>query len=393
MDSLKKKLLFLRRWLFFYILWPLYFDIFKLFPVKENLIIFAYNKNYDELPDNMAPLYDFFKEKGYDCLIMASPKSGLKRVIFNFKFEKAYARSKCVFITDNFDPVYAHKPRKSSCVVQLWHACGAFKKWGYSTLNLAWGGSSKNMLSFPIHKTYTDVFVSAEEVIPHYADAFNCDKNIIKALGTPRTDVFFDDNFVLEQNQKIRSLFPEINDRKIILYAPTFRGNSPDDSFNENHLDFEKLYNNLSKNYVLILKLHPFTAKKFDLTEEEKIKYKDFIFNASNLINIDTALCAADILIADYSSLIFEYSLFNKPMLFFAYDLEEYDHDRSFYYDYKDFIPGKLVKNSDEIINSIKNNDFETEKVSPFKNKFMSACDGHSTEHIGVYIINKINKG
>ncbi len=392
MNSLKKKLVFLRRRLFFYVLWPLYFDIFKLLPVKENLIIFAYNKNYDKLPDNMAPLYDFFKEKGYECLIMGSPKSGLKRVLFNFKFEKAYARSKCVFITDNFDPVYAHKPRKNSCVVQLWHACGAFKKWGYSTLDLAWGGSSKNMLSFPIHKTYTDIFVSSEEVIPHYANAFHCDENIIKALGTPRTDVFFDDNFVLEQKQKIRSLFPDIKGRKIILYAPTFRGNSPDDSFNENHLDFEKLYNSLSKDYVLILKLHPFTAKKFDLTEEEKVKYKDFIFNASNLVNIDTALCAADILIADYSSLIFEYSIFNRPMLFFAYDLEEYDRDRSFYYDYKDFIPGKLVRSSEEIINSIVNNDFETEKIAPFKNKFMSACDGHSTERIGEYIIKKMNK-
>lgn len=391
MNKIKKMLVILRRRILFFFLWPLCFDLFKKKPVKKKLILFAYNKNYTEMPDNMVGLYDYFKKKGYDCKIMNSPQSGIKRLFFNFKFEKYYAQSKCVFLTDNFDPAYAHAPREDSLVVQLWHACGAFKKWGYSTLDLAWGGDKKTMLAFPMHNTYTDVFVSSKEVVPCYAEAFSCDEKIIKPFGTPRTDIFFDKDFVSSSKQKLVKLFPAIGERKIILYAPTFRGNNPDDSFNENRLDFEKLCSALSKDYVLVLKLHPFTAKKFDLTEEEKKKYQNFVFNASNLAGTDTALCAADILIADYSSLVFEFSLLQKPMLFFAYDLEEYDRDRSFYYDYKSFIPGKLVTDTDEIISAIEKKDFEVQKIQPFKEKFMSSCNGQSTERIAEYLIEKMN--
>lgn len=392
MNAIKKKLVILRRKILFFFLWPFCFGLFKKKPVDEKLVLFAYNKNYTEMPDNMTGLYEYFKNAGYDCRVMNSPQNGLKRLFFNFKFEMYYARSKCVFLTDNFDPVYAHAPRNGSLVVQLWHACGAFKKWGYSTLDLAWGGDKKTMLAFPMHNTYTDVFVSSKNVVPCYAEAFGCDEKIIKPLGTPRTDIFFDPDFLSGARDEILNLFPEIGERKIILYAPTFRGNNPDDSFNENRLDFEKLSAALSKDWVLVLKLHPFTAKKFDLTDDEKKKYSSFVFNASNLVGTDVALCAADLLIADYSSLIFEFSLLEKPMIFFDYDLEEYDRDRSFYYDYESFIPGKAAKSTEEIISAIKNGDFEFQKVRPFREKFMSACDGKSTERIAKYLIQKMNE-
>lgn len=390
MNRIKHFFVIVRRYILFYFLWPLCFEIFKLRPVNEKLILFAFNKNYSEMPDNMVGVYEYFKKNGFDCRVMQSPQNKIKRFFFNFTFERYYAQCKCVFLTDNFDPVYAHAPRKGSRVVQLWHACGAFKKWGYSTLDLAWGGNRKTMLRFPMHNTYTDVFVSAKTVVPNYAEAFACNEKIIKPLGTPRTDVFFDGGFVSGARERLLKLFPAIGNRKIILYAPTFRGNNPDDSYNENRLDFEKLRLALEKDFVLVLKLHPFTAKKFDLSEEEKKKYSSFVFNASNLIKTDTALCAADILIADYSSLIFEFSLLEKPMLFFAYDLEEYNRDRSFYYDYKSFIPGRLVTDTDEIVSAVKSGVFELEKVRLFKEKFMSACNGKSTELISRFIIEKL---
>lgn len=126
------------------------------------------------------------------------------------------------------------------------------------------------------------------------------------------------------------------------------------------------------------------------MTDEDKEKYGDFVFDGSTTVKIETALCAADILIADYSSLIFEYSLLNKPMLFYAYDLEEYEHDRSFYFDYKSFVPGKIVINNDEIILAIQKNDFRKDRIPAFREKFMGACDGRSTARIAKYAICKI---
>ncbi len=385
MKDLKKKLVLLRRRLLFFLIWPAMFNFYAKKPINEKLMLFAFNKNYTSLPDNMIGIYNFLKERGYDCRIMQSPSSSLKRFLFGITFQKYYAQSKCVFLTDNFDPLYAHQPRKGTKVIQLWHACGAFKKWGFSTLDLAWGGTREDFLRFPMHNTYTDVFVSSEAVIPCYAEAFNCSERKIKAFGTPRTDVYFDSEFVSAQRDELLKAFPEIGDRKIILYAPTFRGNSPDLAYNEDPLDYGKLKEAFGDEYALVLKLHPFTARKFGLTDEEKEKYGDFVFNGSNSVKIETALCAADILIADYSSLIFEYSLLNKPMLFYAYDLEQYEHDRSFYFEYKSFVPGKIVINNDEIIDAIKNGDFRADRIPAFREKFMGACDGECVKRIAEY--------
>ena len=101
-------------------------------------------------------------------------------------------------------------------------------------------------------------------------------------------------------------------------------------------------------------------------------------------MEIEELLCTADICISDYSSLIFEYSLFEKPMIFFAYDLDEYFDYRGFYYDYDEMTPGPIVKDSHELIRTIKEIDaaFDPAEVAAFKEKFMSACDGKATERI-----------
>lgn len=387
MAKLKLFINILRRKIFFYIVWPLAFRLFSFKPIDEKLILFAFSKNYTSMPDNLTGLYEHLKDKGYNCKIMQAPQNAVKRILFDITFQKYYARCKCVFITDNFDPLYAHKPNKGTKVIQLWHACGAFKKWGYSTLDLAWGGSREDMLRFPMHNTYTDVFVSAESVIPCYAEAFGCDKKIIKALGTPRTDVYFDKEFVKSRREELLKAFPAIGNRKIILYAPTFRGNSPEESYNDQPLDYAFLKKTLGNGYALVLKLHPFTAKKYKLTEEQEKQFGDFVFDASNSISVETALCAADYLVADYSSLVFEYALLDKPMIFFAYDLEKYKRDRSFYFEYESFVPGRIVMTNEEIAASILSDSCQQEKIADFRKKYMSACDGKCIERIAEYAV------
>ncbi|MBQ7116959.1 MAG: CDP-glycerol glycerophosphotransferase family protein, partial [Clostridia bacterium] len=101
-------------------------------------------------------------------------------------------------------------------------------------------------------------------------------------------------------------------------------------------------------------------------------------------MSVDELLCVSDICISDYSSLVFEYSLFEKPMIFFAYDLKEYFDSRGFYYDYEELTPGPICGTTDEIIAYIGNieQSFDKGEVKKFRNKFMSACDGRSTERI-----------
>lgn len=387
---MKKYISVVRRIITYYILWRIAFLIGCLKPVNKKQAVFAYNKNYKTIPENLLCIKKEFEKAGWNCIEYGSPMSATERFKSDIKFQFLYASSAVVFLTDNFDPVCAHKPRKGSRVVQLWHGCGAFKKFGYSTLESSWGGNKAEWKLFPRHNTYTDVFVSSEKVIPCYAEAFNCSKDIIKPLGVPRTDVFFNKSFVADGRNKLENAIPEINGRKIILYAPTFRGNNPDDAYNDSNIDFEK-FRALSEKCVIILKFHPFTADKDIYSEEQLKKVSDFVYVCPKEIGIDTALCAADMVISDYSSLVFEYSLLNRPMIFFAYDLEQYKNDRNYYYEYEDFVPGPIVKTDDELINIILSG-VDMRKVKKFRDNFMSACDGNSSQRIAEYILNDVEK-
>lgn len=384
---MKRKISFFRRLIVFYIIWPVCFRLGCILPVKKNQAVFAYNKHYSSLPDNMVELKKIYENAGWKCIEYGNEENAFQRLIGDIRFQFIYARSAVIFITDNFDPLYACKPRKGTRVVQLWHACGAFKKWGYSTLDSSWGGERKTWEIFPRYNTITDVFVSSDYIIPCYAEAFNCKEEIIKSLGVPRTDVFFNEDFVDSGKEKLISSLPEIGNRKIILYAPTFRGNNPTDAYNDNVIDFGKFKEKLGKEYVLILKYHPFTKGENTFTPELQALYGDCVFLCPDGIGIDTAMCAADILVSDYSSLVFEYSLLQRPMIFFAYDLEEYDNSRSYYYDYKEFVPGPIARTDDEVFDYIINGT-DMSEIKDFKDRFMSACDGNSTERIAEYTMN-----
>ena len=140
----------------------------------------------------------------------------------------------------------------------------------------------------------------------------------------------------------------------------------------------------LGNEYIMIMKLHPFIKDSITITEENS----DFIIDLSNEREINDLLFISDIMITDYSSVCFEYSLLNKPMIFFTYDLEEYIESRDFYYPFETFVPGPIVRSTDEIIDIITNNNFDLKRVEEFKNKFFSNLDGKSTKRVVDMLIN-----
>lgn len=375
----------------FFFLWKLTYKIFSLKKADKRLILFVANKD-KELPDDYKDIYNYANSLGYKTVCLCKSygystvfyKNELNKIIYDLKFTKYYAAAKCTFVSDYYLPAFANPPRKGSRLVQLWHGCGAFKKWGYSTKEGTWGLKSDFFTKYNVHQTYTDIITSSEQVNSIYAEAFNADVSKVKSLGVGRTDVFFNSDSVSKKAEEVYESFGIEKSKKTILWAPTYRGDSLQKSHNELTIDIEKLYKELSKNYVLIIKLHPHLAKKLNVTDTVPDYMKSFIINPKHNYPIDKLLCAADILISDYSSLVFEYALFEKPMIFYAYDLEEYESSRSFYYEYKNFVPGSIVTDTDGIINEIQNisNGYDKQKIIEFKNTFMSACDGNSAKRI-----------
>ena len=366
-------------------------------PIEEDLVVFADHRER-EMPDNFVGLYEMCLKSGYHCEFLSgksfsssNPKWMRKKLHmqYRFRFMKLYAQSRVVFLVDYFDLADIVKKRPETQVVQLWHACGLLKRWGYAVTSSGWGATEKELKRYPIYVNQTLSVVSSHSMTVKngYRAAFRCDPEIIKPLGVPRTDSYFNEACVKNARDKIKAVFPEIGDRKIILYAPTFRGKSIPKSYIDHGLDFRTLKNELSKEYAVITKFHPLMVKP-GLPESGRIMGLGFVFDATHVLTAEEVLPAADILVTDYSSIQFEYLLFERPIISYIYDIDKYVKDRDLFLPYERLAPGPYVFTQAELVEKVKTVDkwFDIEKTQRYKEEFMSACDGRSTERIFQYV-------
>ena len=351
-------------------------------PVQENKVLFL-EMRFTKLSNSFELIYKALEESGeYDLKCSYVQFNFIRGREFTQRVNemlKELATAKYVFVDDASLILSSIPLRKETVAINLWHACGAFKKFGRSTAELKFGSSAATLDKYPNYGNLTHVTVSSPEVIWAYEEAMHLPKGIVKATGVSRTDQFYDKEFVESRKQKLYEIMPEAKGKKVILYAPTFRGHvatasSPD------RIDFERFCRELGNEYVIVCKHHPFVKNPPIIPEE----LQHFARDLTKYLSIEDLLCCADICISDYSSLVFEYSLFEKPMIFYAYDYDNYCDWRGFYYDYSEFTPGPVVQTEDELLNSIKNIDtqFDKQKVIDFKEKFMGSSDGHATERI-----------
>ncbi|MDO4308248.1 MAG: CDP-glycerol glycerophosphotransferase family protein [Eubacteriales bacterium] len=364
---------------------PKVYDTHKKKPIDENKVVFI-ELRLPEISNSFRVLYHELEQNyHYDLHVHLLRNTFVPRKEYVKNCKKMLedvATAKYVFVNEASDVLSCVDMRPETVVTQLWHACGAFKKFGKSTADLIFGPNAKQLKRHPNNKNYTYVTVSSPEIVWAYAEAMDLTghEDIIKPVGTSRTDIFFRQDTVDKAYEHLYELFPAAKGKKVILYAPTFRGRvakaKTPDCF---HL--EEFYNAFQEEYVVVTKHHPLVRELPVIPDRLK---GTFAYDATKTMTIEDLLCVSDICISDYSSLIFEYSLFERPMLFFAYDLDDYYDWRGFYYPYEELTPGPVCKTNQEMIEYIQNLDerFDKQRVIDFKNKFMSACDGHATERI-----------
>lgn len=353
-------------------------------PVDAGSVLFLERK-LAELPDSFKELHgrlsaDPARRVGF--LSLGYGRAGVVEYYLNcLRAVKAVARAEVVFLDDASDVISCLPLRPETKVVQLWHACGAFKKWGMSTADLLFGGSRADKKRHPFYENLSLVTVSSPEVVWAYAEAMDLEgrEDIIKPLGVSRTDVFFQDGFVASARSAVEEAVPACAGKKVLLYAPTFRGKA-NEAVGPDALDVAALKRALGGEWVLLVKHHPFVAKRPEVPEG----CRDFAFDVSAALPIDKLLCRADACVSDYSSLVFEYSLLGRPMAFFAYDKDDYDDWRGFYYDYDELTPGPVFSRNEDLVDYLAHVDerFDADRVRLFRDRFMSACDGRATERI-----------
>ena len=348
------------------------FSFFKVFTIKTNRISFIIDSG-ESFKGNLDYIKKEFERRGnFDFNFFYKDK-------LSFSSFKSLATSKYVFLNDNFFPLAFMNFKNETEVVQLWHAPGASKKFGGSVAS----DSDIEMLS-KIGKNTDYLISSSKKIENYYSEAFQIDKEKIIPLGLPRIDYYFENHDLNRIKSDFCKKYGIDFDKKIILYAPTFRDEKKYNNVFD-FLDLKKFYDVLGEEYVLALRLHP-KIKDF---YQDDIESSENYVDCSDYPSEQELMMISDILITDYSSIMIEFAILDKPILFFVYDLDNYlNTERGFYYDFEKTVPGKIVYSSDELINAIESNDFDKYKMSDFLKTQFDAIDGKSSERVVDFLLN-----
>jgi CDP-ribitol ribitolphosphotransferase len=215
-------------------------------------------------------------------------------------------------------------------------------------------------------------------VAPHYAEAFGLplDGRFRSDIGIPRTDALFDDARMAAVSHAIRTRYAIPSDRRTILYAPTFRGESVAKATSGALLDLRAMHAQLGEDHVVLLRLHPFVRESHVLDAD----LAGFVIDVSDYHDMNELLPLADILVTDYSSVMYEFALLRRPIVFFAPDIADYDGERGFYFDYHTGVPGPVFENSAALASFVRAGIFDLERVDAFARASFDVADGGATE-------------
>ncbi|MCW0953735.1 CDP-glycerol glycerophosphotransferase family protein [Weissella ceti] len=279
---------------------------------------------------------------------------------------------------------YMYK-RKNQVYFQTWH--------GTPLKRLAHDIQNENQTFYRTKMSYADMLktydvdsekwdlllASSNYMRDRYASAFQYSTSKMLMAPYPRNNILlnYDDNYVA----KLKEQFKLPDNKKVILYAPTFRDDNYTDSgysFQLN-VNFEHWYESLGDEYVVLFKPHYLIANTFTISE----KLKKFVQFVPANAEINDCYLVSDVLVTDYSSVFFDYALLNRPIYFYMYDFENYkDVLRGFYLDVESELPNKIIQDESELLDAIKDRVFDPNTLQEFNDVYNPLIENKSITDI-----------
>lgn len=336
-----------------------------LFPIQENKITFV-SLEADTLKDDLAMIREQIPA-GYE----------VKEVLFHFrKNDLLHAfgylinmlrqiwhinRSSLVLINDN-NYVISKFKREGVKVVQVWHANGAIKKFG-------------NCLKREYQIANYDYILANSKLWKQpYAEAFGVEEGQVKVLGLPKIDQLYNKQWHKEKEAEFYGKYPQCVDKKIILYAPTFRGNIYK-GFEILAFPYEEVIESLGEEYIILYKPHPL------VTDRKIAKHKNII--RVDEMDLYELFAVSDLLISDYSSIIFDYAITDKPIVYYVPDLEAYKTGVGCFVEHED-LPGVKCGTGEELVEAIKTS--HTCDLGGVREKYFQYHDGNNIKRVMTFI-------
>lgn len=344
----------------------LIFSLLKLFKVQDKVTFIS--RQADSKSEDMLLLEKSLREKAPDLeLVFLCRKLdggfGRKAGYCFHMLRQMYhiATSKVVVIDSYCIAVSVLKQRKSLVVIQMWHALGSLKKFGLSIVGEGEGSDRQLADLMSMHRNYTYVLTSGEACAANFGEAFGYDESHMKVMSLPRVDKLTDEKLRAAALQKIHEEYPQLKERKVVVYAPTFR---KDRDVSAEILALSRAFD--SSKYVFVLKRHPLM---------ERCEVSGICDGKFTTLEM---LFAADYVICDYSAVIFEAAVMGKPMFFYTFDYDDYGVERDFYIDYRAEMPGVMSPDPKTLAAAVEAENYNLEKVRTFGRRYVYQQKGCS---------------
>jgi CDP-ribitol ribitolphosphotransferase len=342
-------------------------------PVRRDRVVLA-TARLARLDGNLLHIHRAIRRlrPKVECALVLEPYS------YGLRGKLAYAatllrgmylvRTSGLVVVDNaYLPVHVAPHRRGTQVVQVWHAEGALKRFGVDVVR----GLDEPERTF-LHRYYDWVVTSGEASRGAWSRALRTPVDRVLALGSPRTDFFFDEQALAAARSRVLAAEPALAGRRVVLYAPTFRGRGPRKRPGTG-LDARALRAALPPTDVLVLKSHPNLDARLVATD-------GFDLVVEPTVDLNELLAATDILITDYSSSIFDFALLRGRMVLLVDDLEGYERDPGLYLDYRTEMIGTQVGDTDGVIEAILRDRFDLEPYEAFIRRHLGGADGRASE-------------
>lgn len=355
------------------------YSLFKLFPVKKRIVMIS--RQSDKVPFEFQMLKKEIenRENHVQTIILcktlgravdgAQLKSLLRSTAYlpHMFVQMYYLATSRVAILDSYCITASLlKHRKTLKIVQMWHSMGTMKLFGWSVLNKEEGNSCKIAEAMKMHANYDYYIASSPAYQEHLAKGFHCSSKKAKIFPLPRYDLLKDDAFQNQKRKEIYQVYPQLKDKKVIVYCPTFR---KDESLMSSAL--QRLEEVIPQGYCLVVKLHPLSKLKI----MSKQSLCDAQFTTMEMLSV------ADYVISDYSCVIYEAAVLNIPLSFYIFDFGQYEESRGFAIDYMNELPGIISTDPKEIMKHICRDDFDRKELQQFANKYVCKSE-HATADI-----------
>ncbi|MEG1474630.1 MAG: CDP-glycerol glycerophosphotransferase family protein [Longicatena sp.] len=353
-----------------------FLNLFKRWmPIQDNKITFI-SLTSDKLEQDFKEIDTLLRAKGcYDIhynltLFKKTLKGDFLYMLNCLKQLVEINTSRLIILNDNNFVVTKFK-REGTQVLQIWHACGAVKKFG-----------NQIQRQYPI-QNYDYVMSNSEAWKHAYAEAFGVQEDQVIISGMPRADALVSEIKRNEYKQSFYAKYPQLRDKYIILYAPTFRGNIIN-GLRYEAFDVEKVIEQLPEDMVIVYKMHPLLKSVFADNAR--------LINANDE-ELYMLMCASDCMISDYSSILFDYSLLGKKIICYTSDYSEYDKTIGFNIDYKNEMPCNICTSEKAVIQELlQKEEIYQEKLNYFQKKYMPFTDGRNAHRICEFIAKLLEK-